>query len=147
MEIRDLIVAEFSRIVLEDLSGMFDTIKKELIVMMDERLRATHNELRVDYPMAYELSFVSFTLMGPHIYIWEEGSHCEHALDCRYEERVHDFFACTEFTRGNREEMVGTGRSFYGVEEKGVVVWPIIVSNLHPSTMETSYITTPAEGV
>lgn len=38
--IHDLIVAQVSRIILEDLSGMFGKIKEEMVVMLDEHLGA-----------------------------------------------------------------------------------------------------------
>lgn len=59
-----MINAAILRVILEDLPRMFDTIKDELVAMMDERFRTIQSDLEASRPRTREVTFCEFCARG-----------------------------------------------------------------------------------
>lgn len=63
-ELRELLVVELLKVILEDMPEMFGKVKEGLIEMMDERIQTLRAELAVGQFMAHNLIFLDYRACG-----------------------------------------------------------------------------------
>lgn len=81
VEICNLVSMEVSMVILEDLQGMFGTIKDELVVMIDERLRTFRAEVGAGHPKTREISFWEFRVYGATEFFGKESIMSMHWIE------------------------------------------------------------------